>query len=193
MTEQELRDIWRGNSETHYIRLDKELLVNDLSRKMARWDGGIRKRNTLETTAAIIVMCMFIIAGLMLPPLLTKIAAFLLAGWSLLVIVVLRKVKKMMSIDEAKSVLQYLQAYRDYILKEHWILKNVLVWYIVPPTIFIVMFLAGMGLTVPKLVFSIAATLLVNALVYRINKQAVKDEVEPMLNRLESAIKELEE
>jgi len=187
MKMEELKEIWEyGVSNT--IDIKNETLMKDLSVELDRFERRIAKRDKLEIGVAIILIPLFLGAAFFVPMLLPKIAFFLFVPYLLLVIYQLKAVKKHKVVNNSVDVGESLRHQRLYYAKERDLLNSVLYWYILPPAVLQIVLYVTFVTSTGKLAFFIGLVVMVSVVIYILNKQAVKKDLDPMIRKLDDAI-----
>ncbi len=192
MFENELKTIWQNSSREELVRFNTSKLLIELESKLESFDRRIQIRDRNEIIAAAIIIPVFGIYFFCTPQLLAKIGLFIGVLFCILVMYILTNVKKYRVIDYSLPIKEYLAKHRQYLVKQKSLLENVLYWYILPPTVSVILFFMGKGFEISKLVIPIVMIVIVNAFIYYINKRAVKEDFDPLIRKLDLTIKNLE-
>lgn len=146
MLEQELKNIWRNSSRAEKIKFDLSRLLIDLKGKMSHIERSIRKRDIVESLAAIFVILIFGYFAYVIPFVVTKVGSIFIMIWGGYLIYKLRHVKKhKLPIDQALSFREQLENQKAYMLQQARLLDTVLYWYLLPPFIGNIIFILGLG------------------------------------------------
>jgi hypothetical protein len=192
MEDQELQNLWKQASPKESIQIESSTLTSSLDANLRRFNKEISKRNLRETLGGLFVLITFSAIAYLVPGLLAKTGSALCAAYGLMIIFVVNKMKAHKEEDYALTLKEYLLSQRVHLLKERKLLNTVLYWYILPPTIAVLLFFAGLHL--PNLAF-ISFSLLVagiNTGILFINKNTIKKTVDPLLLQLNKSISQLE-
>jgi len=182
MKEEEIKKIWT-NTDAPYYPVDAVSLAR-LRSEVNHMDKVIRRRDWREIGVAIIVALVFGSMAFWFENVYTKVGSILVVLASVLIVWVLRKSRKQEA-KEQMPVREQVEAELDVYRKQRRILKNVLIWYILP--IFAGITLFYWGITDGWVDF-FAFTLLnigVMAYIWYLNQQAVKKEIDPLIASLE--------
>lgn len=188
MLEDELKNIWQYSTKEVLVKFNTSRLLIDLDAKLETFDRTIKNRDRLEIGAAALVILFMGTTFFYTPQLLSKIGLLVGVCYGILVIYVLRNVKKFKADNYSLPMKAYLIKHQEYLIKQRNLLKNVLYWYILPPTVSVILFFMGkdMGYIHMLLVIGIMT------FIYVINQRAVKKDFDPLIKKIGSAIKELE-
>jgi len=194
--EEELKIIWQSSVNEERLKFEKSRLIMDVQSSLDRIHKYIRYRDLSELIGATIVVPVMVYYAYIVPPTLSKTASVLIALWAIFVIVQLRKARKHKPGAYTETYLEYLYKTREYLGVQKRLLDNVLYWYILPSMVFIFLFLAGfMGVPEKLTWMMITATgaVVLEIIVYFLNKRAIKKGILPRLNKVEELIKLMEE
>lgn len=193
MFEDELKKIWQSSTPAEVIKLDKTKLLVELENELGKFNKAITNRDRREIAVAILLIPLFAGAILYFPALLSKLALGLGLVYCFAVIFILRNVKKWKVNDLSLSLKEFLIKQRDYFMKERSLLDNVLYWYILPPLISTILFFISRDIPNPKLTILISAVIALMGFIYYLNKRSVKNDFDPLIQRLDNAIDGMEE
>lgn len=132
-----LRDAWRDAAPEAPLMAAEELRARDRS----LWKK-VRRRDLLETVAAVIVAVFFMlvaVGALVEGEWMQAASALLIAGWATWLPFKLRQARRAAEPDSSgASTLDYLRRQRDAALLQARMLERVWLWYLTPPAIGIV-------------------------------------------------------
>jgi hypothetical protein len=192
MFENELKTIWQNSSKEELMKFNTSKLLIELDSKLESFDRRIKIRDRNEIIAAAIIIPVFGIYFFYTPQLLAKIGLSMGVLFCILVMCVLTDVKKYRVMDYSLPIKEYLAKHRQYLVKQKSLLENVLYWYILPPTVSAMLFFIGKGFEISKLIMPIVMIVIINAFIYYINKRAVKEDIDPLIKKLDFTIKDFE-
>lgn len=193
MLEKELKKLWQDAAPTEKIKFEKSKLLIDLDYELKKMERQIKNRDLREIIVALLLIPFFIYLAINAELLLSQIAAGLLVIYCCFVIYKLRSVKRYKKDNFSGSLKEQLQQMRIYVQKERNLLDTVLYWYLLPAAFPILLFFGstvGVGL---KLVIYGLVLVAVFTGIYFMNKNAVKQNFDPVLEQLDEAIGELNE
>ena len=205
MTEDILKQIWKGGSEKENITIDYHKLHEEMKSKLDHMDQQIKARDNREIGASLVGMAAFAYIGYDIPFFWSKIACGLMIGWFLFVIFRLKYQRRNESPDPATSLNDQLDHRKDYLIGQTNMIKSVLWWYILPPILInaLLFFGAGdpdawdslfSGMIPDTFIGKIGVMTLVVALngyIYYLNKKAVKNQLNPLISSIEKTQKDL--
>lgn len=202
MLENELNKIWQNSTREELVKFNASKLIIDLDSNLESFDRCIKNRDRREIIAAVSVMVIFGAMAYFIPQILSKMGILrgvlygmgLMLGviFGILVIYKLRYVKKFKADNYSLSMKEYLIEHQQYLIKERSLLENVLYWYILPATLSTILIFVGVNLGSTRTYILILISLVVNAYAYYINKRTVKKDFNPLIEKLDVTIKELE-
>jgi len=98
------------------------------------------------------------------------------------------RVRKYKVQDLSLLLRDYLIQYKHYLTKEMTLLNNVVYWYLLPSAVGLLLFFYGIRPDVIKTLQLFSIVLVVFFIIYYLNKKAVKEDIEPLLQKLEESI-----
>jgi hypothetical protein len=191
MLDQDLKKLWQELSGQEVVIIESKELVGDLKARVNSMEAAIEKRDRTEIQAAGLVIVIFSLAGYFVPWNLSKVGAFLLIPFALLVIWMLKSVKKYKTVDFSQPLNQYIQNYLEYLKKERQLLRNILYWYILPGVIPAILFVIGFGSGSVSKLLTVIFILVVNGYVYRLNQRTVRKLFNPLIQDMEQMVEKL--
>ncbi len=209
MLEHELKEVWKNTSQTENISFNSSQLMNDLNNKMSRLEKIIRIRDLREISASVFGILLFGYFTYEIPFLLTKIASVLGMIWFAYVIYRLKNIKKnKQPTDLTLSLRDQLENQKFYMLQHARLLDTVLYWYVLPPFLMNILFVAGLGdpveygwshifakvlpLSINMKIITLVGIASFNLFTIWINKRAVKKDIKPVIKEIERVINEFE-
>lgn len=206
--EQEIKNIW-NQVTTPKITIDTSLLIKQLNKKVNKLHSKIILRDAMEIIAAIFVIYMFGQAFFRIPVLLMKISCLIIVVWALYVIFKFLSTKnRLTKKDYNLPLMSLLKKQRDMLLEQKKMLETVLYWYLAP--FFIGTTLFVLGLEIPEgqgwdglevfwrinllhliKAFMVLILIAISYFIYWLNKRAVKKQLQPLLENLETIENEL--
>lgn len=192
MLQDELQQIWQGAAQQELVRFERSKLLMEMDRQLADFKTRIRRRDWLEIIVAIVMIPIFTATAILMPYLSAQIGSGILVAWMLYVIIRLRRNQNQEPPSEGLSMREYLQQSRAYVLKQIQLLNTVLYWYLLPPAIGLGLFFWADGSNVGKTIVLFAGVLALYGYIWYMNKQAVKNELEPVLKQIDEALEALE-
>jgi len=192
MEDQELQNLWRQVSPTANINIESSTLTSALDDNLRRFNNEIKNRNLRETIAGILVFIFFSACTYLVPGTLSKIGSALCAVYGLMVIFVVNYITTPQQEDYTLSLKEYLLSQRVNLLRERKLLSTVLYWYILPPTVAVLLFFAGLPLSMIAFLAFSTVVIGINTAILFLNKNTIKKTVDPLILQLEQSISQLE-
>jgi hypothetical protein len=194
MLENELKNFWQNSAEN--VKFNAERLANTylLEKKIDKLDKSIHWRNVIEyCSIVIVVVSMSYNIAFLNQSTIKNLADFcgiLASLWVGIVIFNTRKNKSKM--DSNLPVLVELKILIDYFKKEQSLKEKIVLWYLLP-------FLPGFVFasihifsvkSISFFVAFVAVLITLNLVIWWINQNAAKKKYTPLIESLESQIKE---
>ncbi|EAR02965.1 hypothetical protein [Maribacter sp. HTCC2170] len=197
MIEDELIQIWQSSPEQEQIKFEKSRLMLDMQSSLDRFHRLIKYSLLVEQIAVIIIIPVFLFIVYWVPPVLSKIASFLIVLWAIWYMFRLRKIKEKQPKSILLNYLDYLKKNRGYLRYLKNMTDTAMYWYILPPMTGYFMFIIGAHLYAkgPTAFFLLTLLLGMGASIayYLYFRWIVKKIYMPRLQKIDSLIKTLEE
>lgn len=116
MIEDELIKIWQSSSKQEQIKFEKSRLMLDMENSLDRFHRVVKYRILIDQIAAISMIPAFLFGIYFVPPILAKIASFLIVVWAIWYAFQLRKATKRKPGSVTLNYLEYLKKNREYIM-----------------------------------------------------------------------------
>jgi len=116
MIEDELIKIWQSSPEQEQIKFEKSRLMLDMENSLDRFHRLVKYRVLIDQIVAITMIPVFLFGIYFVPPILTKIASFLIVIWTIWYMLQLRKAKRRKPESVTLNYLEYLDKNRDYMM-----------------------------------------------------------------------------
>ncbi|WKN44724.1 hypothetical protein [Tunicatimonas pelagia] len=199
MLDQELQKLWQQAPSEMQIKFNQSKLMIDLDRDIRKFERTLFWRDIREIVPAVLMTGYFGRIVYYEPDMIAKIGfGFLILG-SLLVIVKLLVVKRFKSSTPSDAPFQdYLKQRYQYLSKEKRLLETVLYWYISPFLIGYAILGLGLPLNIPHwgawifYIFYLAFGFGVSWFIRWLNDRAVVNQFNPILERIENTLENLE-
>lgn len=188
-----LQELWQASDGDQIIELPESVVLkSELNLVLAKFNKAIKKRNFREVAAAL-VLIPFVVWGLFTydTPL-TRIALIIELIHLTLIIAILVLVKKQMPDKYELPVRDYLVLYKAYLIREKKLLQTVFYWYLLPGIIAISLFYIDQSKNTYLLFTLFALSIWFWWFVYRINKKAAEEQVQPLITQVDKTLEELE-
>lgn len=205
--DEELKKLWKISSETESITFNLNQLLMGFKQRMEHQEKAIRRRDRREILAALVVIFLFGYLFLEVPLLLSKIACLLtILGGSFIIYKLRVNQKSRYSVSLFLSLKEELNVQKKFMKSQAKLLDSVLYWYILPILIPTLIFVWSIGNpaddhwnsflievlpvnTSGKILFT-SVTVAFNVYVFWLNKQAVKQSWNPLIEEIENIEKE---
>lgn len=116
MIEDELIKIWQSSSKQEQIKFEKSRLMLGMENSLDRFHRVVKYRILIDQIAAISMIPAFLFGIYFVPPILAKIASFLIVVWAIWYAFQLRKAKKRKPGSVTLNYLEYLKKNKDFII-----------------------------------------------------------------------------
>jgi len=194
MLEQELKNIWQNSPQKEIIKFEKSKLLIDLNHNINKFEKAIRNRNIREIGTALFLFAIFSYYAYFYTHPLAKIGAIIISLACLFIIYKLKQVQRLMKpINLTFSMKEQLIETRIYITNEKNLLDNVLYWYLLPLSFGMIIFTMGLNMSFKRLLISVPIFIVLNIVIYIINKLTVKKKFLPLIENINLSIEEMEE
>jgi len=206
MTFNELQKTWQKNEGFSKLTIDSDLFLREVKRNRESFASIILSRDVLEILVGILVI-LFIwsFAGFLFYQGLTLVAwASLLMStfflWVILFFIIDRAIQRKKRAASCETLIEYAKDSLAQVNHQIWLLKNVFWWYLLPPVIGLVIFFSACAWqTIPchgkisliRLFLRLTLVAIVSFGVYCLNQWAVRKDLNPRKNELESRLKTL--
>lgn len=190
MEDKHIQKIWKAGSASEQTGEVK--VLKELDGTIRKLEGGIKRRDRLEIIIALLAIPIFIYIFFINENSLTKLGSLIMIAYCLLVIYQLRNVKKHRKpFDPLSTIKNQLINMRHYLSKEKSLLDSVLYWYLLPPFIGIFLITIGNGNPIASISIQMSVIAILYYYIYRLNKKAVRNRFNPLIQDLDLAIQEL--
>ena len=197
MMEDELIMIWQSSPKTEQIKFEKSRLMPDMQSSLDRFHRLVKYSVLVEQIAVIIIIPIFLLIVYWVPPVLSKIASFLIVLWAIWHMFRLRKVKKRKPKSVTLNYLEYLKKNRGYLKYLKNMTDTAMYWYIFPPMTFYFIFITGAHLyargQIAFFLFTIFLGIGMSIAYYFYFRWMVKKIYIPRLKKIDELIKVMEE
>lgn len=182
---------WQSQPEPGEPKMSETEILNLVKARSTTFDRTITHRDRREAIAAAVVAVLFI-PVLVHGPWLSRAGAVIVLAAMVLIVGKLWRARRTRVGEQADlSLKELLNAERAKIDRQIHLLKSVLSWYIIPPTIGVLMVDSGVtGVSW----FTLGYVAFVAALcfwIYRINQRAVRNQLLPRREELDRLIQQL--
>ena len=211
MLEQDLKNIWKNSSQTSEITIETNQLVTELNTRVTKIQKTIRNRDIREISASVIGILIFSFLIYEIPFPITKFACGISILWFLFVIFKFRKSKLQNTPQELSLSLTEELIHQEKTL-EHQVhlLDSAAYWYAGPSFLANIVFIIGLGnptdynwingiaqeflpLTLNAKIITLIGLAVFNLFVIWINKKAVKNGIQPILENIKMVQEQLKE
>ncbi|MGK7312511.1 MAG: hypothetical protein ACN0LA_09750 [Candidatus Longimicrobiales bacterium M2_2A_002] len=198
MTLDAYRDAWNRQDVNDRDRPTDEELVAMTERRAADFDRTIRRRDRLETLAAVVVILVFGFEAVTATAWLERTGAAIVVVASAFIVWWLRRTRSgsgSVAGDASAAVLpvaERVRLERDSVDAQIRLLESVLWWYLAPLALGISLFILGLGTGTLLTVASLVGLIIVYAVIWRINQRTVRRELRPRRERLSRLLGQLQ-
>lgn len=197
MMEDELIKIWQSSAKVEQVKFEKSRLMLDMQSSLDRFHRLVKYGVFIEQFAAFTVVPVFLFYIYFVPPVLSKIASFLIVLWVIWYMIRLRNIKKRKPKSVTLNYLDYLKENQTYLKLLKNMTDTILFWYVLPPMTGFFLFITGFYLEgiidikfLLKLILIGLATIIAT---YGYSRWVVKKIYSPRLKKIDNLIGVLEE
>jgi hypothetical protein len=198
MTFNELQKTWQKNTSCSKLTIDPDLLLREVKRNKKHFESTIFWRDVREVGVSFVLAVFFLYQGakLNLWSLFLPALACIFVG---VFMVVDRVIQKKKPPKPGDSLAGYIKISLAQVEHQIWLLRNVLWWYLLPFAIGVALFWGHVGWQVRNnsrvgLIFiggCFVGLIIISAGVYYLNQYAVRKELVPRKQELESLLNSL--
>lgn len=193
MTLEDYRDAWQRHQGSELGDPDDEL-VEWVAGRAEEFEAKVRRRDLLETVAAVVVVAFFGYEVATAPSLLAKAGAAVVLAGAGLVVWRLRRARRSLGTDGAcRPVADRLRIQRRKVDAQIELLESVLWWYVSPLAVGAVLFAVGLGGAPWATALALAVVAGVSVAVWRLNRRVVRSDLRPRRAELARRLRRLEE
>lgn len=193
MTLDEYRDAWRSETSDADAP-DEERLLERVREESEAFDRKIRRRDLLETLAAVVVAAAFGYEAATVETLVARLGALIIVGSSAFIVWWLRRARKA---GPARSmdlpVADRLQAERERVEIQIRLLESVLWWYAGPLAVGATLFVLGLEAGTAATLLTLCVIAAGCGFVWWLNRRAVRRRLRPRHEELTRLLKELQQ
>ncbi len=197
MMEDELIKIWQSSPKTEQVKFEKSRLMLDMQSSLDRFHRLVKYSVLVEQIAVITIIPILLFIVYWVPPMLSKIASFLIVLWAIWYMFRLRKIKERQPKSITLNYLEYLKKNRGYLKYLKNMTDTAMYWYILPPMTGYFMFITGAHFYArgPTAFFLLTLLLGMGASIayYFYFRWIVKKIYAPRLKKIDELIKVMEE
>lgn len=207
MAEQDLNHIWQNSSSEERIEINYSQLIDQMKTKMDLISKEIKNRDRREIAASLVGIAAYSWIGWQIPFIWSKIACILLICWFVFIIFRLKKQRKNEHATPIDSISSQLEQRKKYFQDQAKMLNSVFWWYVLPPITINIMLFFGVGNptewdsffarflpnNIVEKVIIVCLLLAFGYYIVRLNKKAVKKELEPLISEIEETQRQLNE
>jgi CubicO group peptidase (beta-lactamase class C family) len=185
MHDDALKQLWRAQSIEPAPLPDSEQL-DEVKSRVRRMNRTLFWRDCRENVAAVFIMACFGLYLLIFPNLLARLGSFMVILSALLMIVypIWRKRRAPKATPEM-SLTQSLEAELRRVEVEIALLRTILWWYILPGTVGVVIFSAGLDHSFASTIWYVLFCIALDAFIYWINQIACDKKLVPLKRELQ--------
>ncbi len=189
MDELNLKNIWQVGNSHKQVFINTQQLLTELTKDLNAFEAKLKKRDSLEITVALVMIPAAIVLAYFANSFLQQLGFGLIVPYCLLVIFQLKRVRKFKTlINLIQSQNDFLSQSKDYLIKEMNLLKSVLYWYILPALLSATLINLGSDSSQLEQIITFVVMVIVFAYIYYLNRKAVKNDFEPLIDKINSAL-----
>lgn len=194
MTLEDYRSAWQEHNEDELSQAGEEEIADWVAERAERFEKKIRRRDLLETGAAVFVAAFFGYEIVTASRLLARMGAGVLLVAAGYVVWRLRRARRAFEADgTGLPVAVRLRLQLRKVEAQIELLESVLWWYVAPLALGAVLFIVGTGGGVAATLLSVAVVVAGSGLVWRLNRRAARKGLRPRRRELIRRIRRLEE
>lgn len=187
-----LQHLWQGG-QNWQTRLQPVKLVQEVKEEVSKLYGSIKTRNRSEIWTALLVIPLFFYIGYLQENPLAQWGAWSVCVYGLWVILIMSWMSRQRPVQQlGRPFREQLQAEIIYFQKEKRLLNSVVWWYILPLYLGLGLFHWGLNDSWWMFMIMMAITSWIMLFIIRLNKKAVRQQINPLLERLQRLKEELE-
>jgi hypothetical protein len=199
MSPDDLKRAWQAQTPDSLLRLDPELLLNEIRRKQRSFAATIFWRDVREVGVSLLLVPWWLYLGVrqslpwtwyLMVPVLLWVAGFMLVD---------RRRQRRQHAEPSESLCRSVESSLAQVEHQIWLLRNVHWWYLLPFTLSVLAFLAQVTWQTRSegwwtaVAFTGAVTVVAVLLagVYRLNQHAIRADLEPRRQELAAILAHL--
>lgn len=187
------REAWREQELSGGDEPDEEELLDWVQEQSEAFERRIRRRDLLETVAAVLVAGLFGYEAATSASWLVRIGAAIIVLGSGFVVWWLRRARTSGPERAAdRSVADRLRAERERVEIQIRLLESVVWWYLAPPTVGATLFIVGLDAGTAATLTSLAVVAAVFGFIWYLNRRAVRTHLRPRRDELNRLLEGLE-
>lgn len=188
MKDEDSIKIWKTANMQN--KIDVETLIYKIENKKNSFENKIKSRNYLEIIAAVFVNLIFGYKLTVVDSIVSKIGCIVILLSSYLIVYKLLNTRTAAKKINT-SILESLENHLVYVKNEAKLLKTVLWWYILPINIGVLLLIIGDSDNLFIIALVTVILLIGGIIVKKVNKKALKTEVQPKIKEIEKEIEKL--
>lgn len=192
METKEWNQLWNQLDQNKIEMNDARLLI-ELTDEGNKMDRKIKQRDGMESLVAVVLIPVAIALAFILPTIASKIVILMIIPYALLVIYKLRKAKKQGPDKVYLSLKENLTEDLSFYKRQRDLLNSVLGWYISPAMIVTLGLFVSLNMPMQKLLVFAPVTIGLGAFIYWLNKRALKQQIAPLIKKMEGLLSSLRE
>jgi putative Mn2+ efflux pump MntP len=196
MMEDELIKIWQSSSNQERVKFEKSKLMIELQSSLGRLHRWWKYLELLEIISVVIGIIAFAFIFYWVPFTTVKIASILIIVLGIVTLTKILGVNKTKPSDLQENYLKYLKKIKVHLEAQKKLLETYFYWGILPLFPIMLLFLFDFWEIPEKrtiIVITYLITIVMGIYGYFLNKQRVKNEIDPRITKVDALIKELKE
>ena len=198
MTFEELQKTWQSQRNSFKLTIDSDLLLKEVKRNHRAFELDVRKHDTEDVGAGILVAIFFVYIGIPLNTWMFLIMVPVCIYVSLFIIID-RKIQKGKQVKPSESIDSYIRASLSQLDHRIWLVNNVFLWGILPMSLSFACLVASMlwqiargGCTIIWIWallggFAVFIAFVMIA-IYRVNQKCLREELLPRKKELKQLL-----
>jgi hypothetical protein len=189
---EQLRAVWQQHLGRSLGRSEVDLVARLLEQFALDFERKIRRRDMMESAAALAAVVLFGLAALRMPTIVGKLGCLIVVAWAVFIIVKLRRARRVGKRPaESLPLLDFFSEEREHLVRQIRLLRSVAWWYISPCLLGAnLVFWANSRSTIASVSY-LVGTLLFGLFIWWLNRRAVRLHLQPMLDEIDRVTREL--
>ncbi len=199
----ELKQAWQSQTSPKRLTLDTALVLNEVRRNEKQFEAMIYARDFREVFVALLMVPVWIVMGVKLSSLWTWYLTIPTLLWIAGFMLVDRKRQRERLPAPGDDLRRSVERSLAQVEHQIWLLRNVFWWYLLPPGVAVMIWLAHLSWSLAQHRSTVGAIagfgvfaaffLLIGWFIYWLNQFAVRKQLEPRRKELQTLLKGLDE
>lgn len=194
MTLEEYRSAWQQHEEREVSDADEEELVERVAERAGEFEAKIRRRDLLETLAAVAVVAFFLWEAVTVRSAVARVGATVVVLGAGFVVWNLRRARRDFGTDGAgRPVAERLRLHRRKVQAQIELLESVLWWYLAPLAVGAGLFTVGVADGPREAIVALAVEAGICGVLWWLNRRVVERDLRPRRDELDRLVEDLED